>query len=59
MVYSFAKTRMHGPLTRILCCTDEDVKKLEPIDQDVGMGRTHIAPSWTQHPYNGEQGKST
>ena len=29
MVYSFAKTGMHGPLTRILCCTDEDYKRLD------------------------------
>lgn len=44
---------MHGPITRIMSCTDDEVKKLDEVVFDSAMGNTHIAPSWKKHPATG------
>eukprot|EP00245_Coleochaete_scutata_P009565 TRINITY_DN3176_c0_g2_i1.p1 TRINITY_DN3176_c0_g2~~TRINITY_DN3176_c0_g2_i1.p1 ORF type:complete len:987 (-),score=179.27 TRINITY_DN3176_c0_g2_i1:1217-4177(-) len=50
LVYSFKKSGQPGPLTRLLSCTEEDLKSYKGLD----LAPTHIVPSWTHHPTNGD-----
>ena len=48
--HSHKKSGQHGPVTRLLSCTEEKLK----IYKDVEGIPTHIAPSWTIHPKTGD-----
>ena len=51
MYHSFQKSKQLGPVTRLLSCTEEQLKQYKDVD---GVP-THIAPSWTIHPISGDQ----
>jgi len=50
MYHSFRKSKQLGPITRLLSCTEEQLKHYE----DVEGVPTHIAPSWAIHPVTGD-----
>ncbi|EFN59242.1 hypothetical protein CHLNCDRAFT_138234 [Chlorella variabilis] len=52
MFYSHRKSGQPGPITRIMCCTKEEYDKLPEADRD--LVPTHVAPSYTRHPRNGD-----
>lgn len=52
MFYSHRKSGQPGPITRIMCCTPEEYAKLPAADLE--LVPTHVAPSYTRHPRNGD-----
>ena len=50
MYHSHKKSGQHGPVTRLLSCTEEKLKFYKDLE---GIP-THIAPSWTIHPKTGD-----
>lgn len=52
MFYSHRKSGQPGPITRIMCCTPEEYDRLPAADRD--LVPTHVAPSYTHHPRNGD-----
>lgn len=52
MFYSHRKSGQPGPITRIMCCTPEEYERLPAADRD--LVPTHVAPSYTHHPRNGD-----
>ena len=48
MYFSYQRTGQSGPLTRILCCTDEQYSILSL--EELTLVPTHIAPSYSEHP---------
>ena len=48
MYFSYRRTGQAGPLTRILCCTDEQYASLSL--EELSIVPTHVAPSYSQHP---------
>jgi peptidyl serine alpha-galactosyltransferase len=52
MVFSYMYSRHDGPITRVMCCTEEERKKYN--SEMLNMVETHIAPSYTVHPRTGD-----
>lgn len=52
MIFSWKMSGQPGKLTRVMCCSEEDVKKYPPSLLD--EVETHIAPSYTIHPVTGD-----
>ncbi|ESR60422.1 peptidyl serine alpha-galactosyltransferase [Citrus sinensis] len=50
LVHSFHLSGQPGNITRLLSCTDEDLKKYEGHD----LAPTHYVPSMSQHPLTGD-----
>lgn len=50
LVHSFHQSGQPGNLTRLLSCTDEDLKKYKGHD----LAPTHYVPSMSRHPLTGD-----
>lgn len=50
MYHSYKKSGQKGPITRLVSCTEEQLKYYKDID---GVP-THFAPSWSVHPRTGD-----
>ncbi|KAK3162762.1 hypothetical protein QOZ80_1BG0093420 [Eleusine coracana subsp. coracana] len=50
LMHSFRLSRQSGNITRLLSCTDEDLKKYKGHD----LAPTHYVPSMNQHPLTGD-----
>lgn len=51
LMHSLRKAKQPGPITRLLSCTDEEVKKYKNFD----LAPTHVVPSMTIHPITGDE----
>lgn len=52
MAWSFKQSGQPGPVTRVMCCTEDEYKK---YNKDVlNYVQTHVAPSYTVHPETGD-----
>lgn len=52
MIYSHRKSGQPGPLTRIMSCTQEELKQVS--EEELSLVTTHIAASFTVHPRTGD-----
>ncbi|PKI68340.1 hypothetical protein CRG98_011248 [Punica granatum] len=50
LVHSFKKARQPGPVTRLLSCTDEELKGYRGMD----LAPTMVVPSMSKHPKTGD-----
>ena len=55
MFYSFQKSKQPGPITRLLSCSEEQLKQFKDVD---GIP-THVSPSWSIHPITGDNYRSS
>lgn len=52
MVFSWRESGQPGPLSKVMCCTEDQAKK---YNKDMlNLVKTHIAPSYTVHPSTGD-----
>ena len=52
MLYSHRISGQPGRLVRIMCCTEDEFKSMP--EADLKIMETHVAPSYTKHPRNGD-----
>lgn len=50
LMHSFKKSRQPGPITRLLSCTDEEMKNYRGMN----LAPTFRVPSWSRHPKTGD-----
>ncbi|CAN7116841.1 unnamed protein product [Brassica rapa subsp. narinosa] len=50
LMHSFKKSRQPGPITRLLSCTEEEMKSYRGMD----LAPTFRVPSWSRHPKTGD-----
>lgn len=50
LVHSFHQSGQPGDITRLLCCTEEDLKQYKGHD----LAPTHYVPSMSRHPLTGD-----
>jgi peptidyl serine alpha-galactosyltransferase len=52
MVYSYMYSGHNGPITRVMCCSEDDRLTYNP--ELLGLVETHIAPSYASDPVTGD-----
>lgn len=50
LMHSFKKSGQPGPITRLLSCTEEEMKNYRGMD----LAPTFRVPSWSRHPKTGD-----